>query len=63
MKHIYYKIINRDMLKTIDRCVKETNIAIKNKMNIIIDNTNPDKESRKKFIDITKKYNYDIITI
>jgi bifunctional polynucleotide phosphatase/kinase len=63
LNNIYYKIINRDTIKTIDKCIKETQNALKYKMNVIIDNTNPSKENRKKFIDIGKKYGYKIIAI
>ena len=63
INNIYYKIINRDKLKTINKCIKETLIGLKYRMNIIIDNTNPNKASRKIFIDIGKKYNYNIILI
>jgi bifunctional polynucleotide phosphatase/kinase len=61
--NIYYKIINRDNLKTIKKCIIDTENSIKNNMSIIIDNTNPSKESRKIFIDIAKKYNYYIKVI
>jgi bifunctional polynucleotide phosphatase/kinase len=61
--NIYYKIINRDTLKTIPKCIKETEYSIKNNMSIIIDNTNPSKESRKIFIDIAKKYKYNVKVI
>lgn len=60
---IYYKIINRDTLKTMNKCIKETKIGLKYNMNIIIDNTNPSKQDREKFIVIAKKYNYKIIAI
>lgn len=62
-KNILYKIINRDTLKTIQKCVKETIQSIMYNMSVIIDNTNPTIESRKIFIDIAKKYNYTIKTI
>lgn len=62
-KDIPYKIINRDTLKTIQKCIKETITALKYNMSVIIDNTNPSKESRKIFIDIAKKYNYKVKAI
>jgi len=62
-KDIHYKIINRDSLKTISKCIKETIKAIRYNMSIIIDNTNPNIESRKIFIDIAKKYDYTIKVI
>lgn len=63
VKEIYYKIINRDNLKSIDKCIKETVSSINNGMNIIIDNTNPTTKSRKIFIDIAKKYNYSVTVV
>ena len=58
-----YIIINRDTLKTMAKCEKICEEHIKNNKSVIIDNTNPNKESRKKFIDIAKKYNYKIRAI
>ena len=46
-----------------DKCVKETKKALEYKMNVIIDNTNPTKQDRQKFIEIGKKNNYKIIVI
>ena len=40
------------------KCIKETILAIGYNMSIIIDNTNPSRESRKVFIDIARKYKY-----
>lgn len=62
-KDIYYRIINRDTLKTIPKCIKETIEAIRYNMSIIVDNTNPNIESRKIFIDIAKKHNYSVKVI
>ena len=55
-----YSIINRDTEKTIEKCEKKCEEEIKNGKSVIIDNTNPSKESRKRFITIAKKYNYKI---
>jgi bifunctional polynucleotide phosphatase/kinase len=63
INNIYYEIINRDTLKTIQKCINQTIKSIKLNYSIIIDNTNPSKEERKKFIDIGKKYNYNITII
>lgn len=58
-----YDIINRDTLKTKEKCIaKATEYLSKNKC-IIIDNTNPSKEDRKQFIDIAKKHGYKIRAI
>uniref|UniRef100_A0A6C0EBK4 Polynucleotide kinase 3'-phosphatase n=1 Tax=viral metagenome TaxID=1070528 RepID=A0A6C0EBK4_9ZZZZ len=51
-------IINRDTCKTIPKCLKLTEESCKNGNSIIVDNTNPSIENRKKFLDIAKKYKY-----
>lgn len=55
-----YEYINRDTEKTITRCLKLCEKYIVLKKNVVIDNTNPSKKSRKPFIDIAKKYNINI---
>lgn len=62
-KDIYYKIINRDTLKTLKKCIDLSKNCILNNMSLIIDNTNPSKETRKIFIDIAKQYNYTVKVI
>ncbi|XP_045477062.1 uncharacterized protein F21D5.5 [Harmonia axyridis] len=52
-----YVHINRDMLKSWEKCVLMLEECIRKKKNAVIDNTNPDKASRKKYIDVAKKYN------
>jgi bifunctional polynucleotide phosphatase/kinase len=55
-----YEIINQDELKTKAKCIKmATKLLLINK-SLIIDSTNPDKKSRKEWIDLAKKYNYNI---
>ena len=63
INNIYYEIINRDMLKTMQKCINNTIKSIKLNHSIIIDNTNSSKEDRKKFIDLGNKYNYNITII
>ena len=55
-----YSIINRDEEKTMQKCEKKCEEEIIKGKSVIIDNTNPSKESRKRFIAIAKKYNYKI---
>ena len=58
-KKYKYVIINQDTLKTKSKCIKETEkILIENKNSLVIDSTNPSKESRQIFIELAKKYNY-----
>lgn len=48
-------IVNRDTLKSMPKCVKETETILSQGYNVIIDNTNPTKKDREKFIEIAKK--------
>jgi bifunctional polynucleotide phosphatase/kinase len=56
-KHAY-EWINQDTLKTLQKCLKATQTAILAKSNIVIDNTNLDVETRKKYIDLATKAKY-----
>jgi len=60
LKNICYVIINRDTLKTPEKCLKKTEETLQNNISVIIDNTNVTSNDRKKYIDIAKKYNYKI---
>ena len=56
-----YIRINQDTLKTKAKCLKTTENTLKEcSHNIIIDNTNPNKEVRKEYIDLATKYNYRV---
>ena len=55
-----YVYINRDQLKTLNKCIKLCKEAVNDNKSIIIDNTNPSIETRKQFIDIAKVNNYNI---
>jgi bifunctional polynucleotide phosphatase/kinase len=55
-----YEIVNRDTEKTIPKCVKKATKLLGENKNLIIDNTNPNKESRKQWIDLAKQHNYNI---
>ncbi|XP_047123558.1 bifunctional polynucleotide phosphatase/kinase [Hydra vulgaris] len=55
-----YVIVNRDSLKTIEKCISLAEKSLKNKKSVVIDNTNPSKEARKVFIDLAKKYNVSV---
>ncbi|XP_050524930.1 uncharacterized protein F21D5.5 isoform X2 [Daktulosphaira vitifoliae] len=56
--HESIKVINRDTLGSWQKCVLEAKqiLECKNK-SVVIDNTNPDKETRKRFIDIANNLN------
>jgi bifunctional polynucleotide phosphatase/kinase len=51
-----YEYINRDTLKTSDKCLKACKAALKAGKSVVIDNTNPDKATRKKYTDIAKEH-------
>ena len=55
-----FKPINQDKLKTSKKCLDICKHYMNLENNIVIDNTNPDINTRKLYIDLAKKYNYDI---
>lgn len=55
-----YIYVNQDTLKTKAKCIKLVESSIKNGKSVVIDNVNINKEQRKVFIDIAKKYNLKI---
>lgn len=59
LKHDY-DYINQDTLKTHQKCIKELENSLMKGNSVVIDNTNLTVETRKKFIDIIKKYNINI---
>lgn len=55
---ISYQLINQDIVKNLDKCIKLCEEYMKRDMSIIIDRTNPTKKDRELFISLAKKYNY-----
>jgi bifunctional polynucleotide phosphatase/kinase len=55
-----YNIISRDVEKTMKKCLNKMEDSLKNGLNVIIDNTNPTIESRKPYIELAKKYGYEV---
>ncbi len=55
-----YERVNRDTLKTKEKCYKVAEQHINEGKSVVIDNTNPDKQARKYFIDLAKKYDYKV---
>lgn len=65
-KHILpcgYVHINRDVMSTMTKCLAECNKNMKLQKSIVIDNTNPDKVTRKKYIELARKNGYSIVCI
>jgi len=52
-----YEWVNRDTLKTPEKCLKVAGTALENGKCVVIDNTNPDKASRAKYISLARKHN------
>ncbi|XP_067002653.2 bifunctional polynucleotide phosphatase/kinase isoform X2 [Anabrus simplex] len=52
-----YAHINRDELGSWQKCTSALENTLVKGQSAVIDNTNPDKESRKRFIEVAKKYN------
>ena len=50
-----YMTVNRDTLKTQEKCMAAALQALTSKKSVVVDNTNPSKEARKAYIDIAKK--------
>ncbi|XP_024082479.1 bifunctional polynucleotide phosphatase/kinase isoform X2 [Cimex lectularius] len=52
-----FAVINMDTLKTWSKCKKEMEMFLRNKRNVVIDNTNLKAERRKEIINICRQYN------
>ncbi|XP_050422103.1 uncharacterized protein F21D5.5 [Adelges cooleyi] len=53
--HDCVKIINRDTLGSWQKCLNDARKSLEiSNLSVVIDNTNPDRESRKRFIDLAK---------
>uniref|UniRef100_A0AC35UIN9 Bifunctional polynucleotide phosphatase/kinase n=1 Tax=Rhabditophanes sp. KR3021 TaxID=114890 RepID=A0AC35UIN9_9BILA len=55
-----YGVINRDTLGTQEKCLKIANQMIEQGKSVVIDNTNMDPASRKKYIDLAAKSNIPV---
>lgn len=55
-----YSRVNRDTLKTKEKCYKVAEEEILKGKSVIIDNTNPKKEDRKYFGDLARKHGYQL---
>ncbi|XP_069681428.1 uncharacterized protein F21D5.5 isoform X2 [Periplaneta americana] len=50
-----YQCVNRDKLGSWQKCVSIMESALSSGRSVVVDNTNPDKESRKRFIEVPKR--------
>lgn len=55
-----YVHVSRDQLGSWQKCVKVMEENLQNKKNIVIDNTNVDKETRQRFVQAALKYGADV---
>eukprot|EP00331_Platyophrya_macrostoma_P032117 CAMPEP_0176443550 /NCGR_PEP_ID=MMETSP0127-20121128/22504_1 /TAXON_ID=938130 /ORGANISM="Platyophrya macrostoma, Strain WH" /LENGTH=610 /DNA_ID=CAMNT_0017828829 /DNA_START=72 /DNA_END=1904 /DNA_ORIENTATION=- len=55
-----YQHVNRDTLKTPEKCVAAATAALAQKRSVVIDNTNPSPEDRAKYISVAKKANVPV---
>lgn len=55
-----YIRVNRDILKTWQKCVNLTQISLQSKSSVVVDNTNTDKESRARYINIAKQFHIPV---
>lgn len=56
LKPLKYIIVNRDSLGTWQKCLSVMKSGLDSGASVVVDNTNPDKESRSKYINEARKY-------
>ncbi|XP_064610929.1 bifunctional polynucleotide phosphatase/kinase-like isoform X2 [Liolophura sinensis] len=52
-----YIHVNRDKLGSWQKCVAACTKSLQQNHKVVVDNTSPDKESRKRYLDVAKKFN------
>jgi bifunctional polynucleotide phosphatase/kinase len=60
LKSMNFVHINRDILKTIPKCLKLARSALESKQSVYIDNTHPTRESREAFVSMAKEFNVSV---
>lgn len=51
-----YVHVNRDTLKTWQKCVALVEKSIQEKRSVVVDNTSPDKEARSRYTSVAKRF-------
>ncbi|VDM43567.1 unnamed protein product [Toxocara canis] len=54
-----YGVVNRDTMKTWQKCVQNAKIYLQKGQSVIVDNTNGDVETRKRYCDLAKSRGVD----
>jgi len=55
-----YVRVNRDTLKTKEKCLKVAEESLQNKKSCVIDNTNPTAQDRSLYINLAKSYSVPV---
>ncbi|XP_065371865.1 uncharacterized protein F21D5.5 [Calliphora vicina] len=56
LAHLGYTVANADILGSTQACLKSCEKSLMSNKSCVVDNTNVDVESRKKFVELAKKY-------
>lgn len=63
LKPLHYTIVNRDSLGSWQKCLAVMKSGLEAGKSVVVDNTNPDKESRKRFIEEAKSQRVRCIAV
>ncbi|KAL7307670.1 hypothetical protein TKK_0000352 [Trichogramma kaykai] len=55
-----YEYVNRDTLGNWQKCVAKTDTALEQGKSVVVDNTNPDKATRLRYVELAKKHNVPV---
>ena len=58
-----YYYVNQDTLKTLPKCLKAVSDALDSGKKVVVDNTNSSMEVRRKYVEIAKQRNKDVICL